>query len=176
MIPELESKWNHLVASKDDFLKAIAEINLEKFHTNPADGWSASQVAEHILSAETGTLGYMKKKSSGGWDQLDDTADEHHSNSTAINNRLKSEERYKAPSVLPEPENKISLEEFSVAWNSLRAEMKEFLEQVEKQHEHKLVFRQPIAGMLNVHQAVEFMNNHLRHHLPQIDRIKREIA
>jgi hypothetical protein len=45
------------------------------------------------------------------------------------------------------------------------------LQTIEPAHFNKLVFRQPAAGMLSVLHALEFMDAHLRHHLPQIQRI-----
>lgn len=143
-------------------------------HFRPADGWSMAQVVEHLLASEGGTLGYMKKKSSGGWDSLEEANDEHHMKSTALNARLESEERYKAPDVLPEPDNTASMSELAKKWDSLRAELFEFLNTIDTLHLNKLVFRQPAAGMLSILHTLEFMDAHLRHHLPQIERINQE--
>jgi hypothetical protein len=72
---------------------------------------------------------------------------------------------------LPEPTNALALHALFSTWNELRNEMSAFLESVEPQHLRKLVFRQPAAGMLSVLQTLEFMDAHLRHHIPQIERI-----
>jgi hypothetical protein len=172
MHPEIASRINQLNASKRLLEEAIAASNCDP-HVGPAGEWSIAQVVEHILSSETGTLGYMKKKSSGGWDALEDVGDEHHASSAAINARLESDERYKAPDVLPEPTNAIALNELFEKWNALRTELVEFVSRIQPEHFHKLVFRQPAAGMLSVLHALEFMDAHLRHHLPQIERISK---
>jgi hypothetical protein len=140
-------------------------------HFQPSGEWSMAQVIEHLLASEGGTLGYMKKKSSSGWDSLEEAAVEHNEKSTAINARLESNERYKAPDVLPEPGNTASIEELFQQWNLLREDLHAFLQTIEPAHFNKLVFRQPAAGMLSVLHALEFMDAHLRHHLPQIERI-----
>jgi hypothetical protein len=172
MHPEIETRINRLNASKRTLEEAIASAHHDP-HVGPAGEWSIAQVVEHILASEAGTLGYMKKKSSGGWDLLEDAGDEHRASSAAINARLESDERYKAPDVLPEPTNTISLPTLFEKWNTLRAEMHAFVSQVPPAHFHKLVFRQPAAGMLTLLHTLEFMDAHLRHHLPQIERINR---
>lgn len=172
MHPEIALRINQLNTSKHLLEEAIASSNCDP-HVGPSGEWSIAQVVEHILSSETGTLGYMKKKSSGGWDALDDAGDEHHDSSAAINARLESNERYKAPDVLPEPTNSISLHQLFEKWNTLRSELIAFVSSIQPEHFHKLVFRQPAAGMLTVLHALEFMDAHLRHHLPQIERIRK---
>jgi hypothetical protein len=172
MHSEIASRLNQLNASKQLLEEVIAASNCDP-HVGPAGEWSIAQVVEHILSSETGTLGYMKKKSSGGWDALEDAGDDHRASSAAINARLESNERYKAPDVLPEPTNALALGELFEKWNALRAELVDFVSHIQPEHFHKLVFRQPAAGMLTALHALEFMDAHLRHHLPQIERINK---
>jgi hypothetical protein len=171
MHSELASRIQQLNASKLLLEEAIAAANCDP-HVGPAGEWSLAQVVEHLLASETGTLGYMKKKSSGGWDALEDAGEDHHASSAAINTRLESNERYKAPDVLPEPTNAIALGVLIEKWNTLRKELLDFVSNIEPAHFQKLVFRQPAAGMLTVLHALEFMDAHLRHHLPQIKRIQ----
>ena len=170
MHTELEKRWLKLQESKQLLEAKIASTSVET-HFQPSGSWSMAQVIEHLLASEGGTLGYMKKKSSGGWDALEEAGEEHHEKSEAINARLESDERYKAPDVLPEPGNKTSMEELMHTWSTLREELHSFLLNINSAHFNKLVFRQPAAGMLTVLHALEFMDAHLRHHLPQIDRI-----
>ena len=170
MHSEIASRLQQLNASKLLLEEAIAAANCDP-HVGPAGEWSLAQVVEHLLASETGTLGYMKKKSSGGWDALEDAGEDHHASSAAINTRLESNERYKAPDVLPEPTNAIALGVLIEKWNTLRAELLDFVSTIEPEHFHKLIFRQPAAGMLTVLHALEFMDAHLRHHLPQVARI-----
>ena len=171
MHTELLARWEQLQASKQALESAIAKGTCDA-RVQPADGWSIAQVVEHLIASEGGTLGYMKKKSSGGWDALEEANAEHHESSNAINARLESDERYKAPDVLPEPGNSTSLEDLLQKWNALRTELEAFLLTLDVTHFNKLVFRQPSAGMLTILHALEFMDAHLRHHLPQINRIQ----
>lgn len=171
MHPELQSRWQKLQDAKQVMESAIRHSACER-HFQPPGEWSMAQVIEHLLTSEGGTLGYMKKKSSGGWDSLEEAAAEHNEKSAAINARLESNERYKAPDVLPEPGNTASIEELFQKWNLLREDLYAFLLTIEPAHFNKLVFRQPAAGMLTVLHALEFLDAHARHHLPQLERIQ----
>ena len=163
-------RWEKLEDSKQK-MEAMISLKNADAHRQPDHGWSIAQVIEHLIASEGGTLGYMKKKSSGGWDVLDDAAEEHHEKSRAINARLESDERYKAPDVLPEPGNTIPLQQLLTQWAEVRTNLHRFLQTIDATHTNKLVFRQPAAGMLTVLHALEFMDAHLRHHFPQIERI-----
>jgi hypothetical protein len=175
METNLETRWSNLNLSKKKFLDILTSWPSEKIQQQPAQGWSASQVIEHILTSETGTLGYMKKKSSSGWATLEIAGFEQEKNSQALNTRLASSERFRAPSVLPEPSNKFTLQQLETTWSALRNELEEFLSGIDPIHFDKLVFRQPAAGMLNITQTLEFLNNHIQHHIPQLNRIREEL-
>lgn len=171
----LETRWNQLKISKEKFLEIVGSWPKDKIQQRPSEGWSASQVIEHILASETGTIGYMKKKSASGWETLEVTGAEQQQNSLALNTRLASPEKFRAPSVLPEPSNQFNLAQLLLSWNTLRKDMEEFISGIDPEHFDKLVFRQPAAGMLNVLQTLEFLNNHIEHHIPQLERIREEL-
>ena len=94
MHEEIEKYWNKMQAARETYLNTLREIPSHQLHVQPENGWSAIQVTEHLLFSETGTLGYMKKKSSGGWETLEVTGQEQKNNGEALNNRLISPERY----------------------------------------------------------------------------------
>ena len=175
MHPELQSRLIKLENSTKQFTKTIAEANCDVYKSAPHE-WSIAQVVEHLLASEGGTLGYMKKKSSGGWNTLEDAGDEHRVAGASIKARLESNERYKAPEVLPEPTNTIELEKLLSKWNMVREELRTFISNIQPEHLNKLVFRQPAAGMLTTLQALEFMDAHIRHHIPQLEKIKNSIT
>lgn len=148
--------------------------NLEpvQFHQQPEAGsWSYCQVMEHILQSETGTLGYMLKKSSSGWDTLEDEGEEHESKGKALRERLQSNEKYKAPSILTDPPNTTSVATFEQEWPALRERLTAFVHAVEPHHYRKLVFKQPLAGMLTLPSTTAFLAHHFQHHMPQFETI-----
>jgi hypothetical protein len=173
---EVVKRLQALEQALTDYMNQMKSIPSHLWMTQPEEGsWSAIQVTEHLLASERGTLGYMMKKSSGGWESLERTGEEQLTNSTKLNERLNSSERYAAPSILPQPENKMSAEEAEQHWTEIRSKLKAFAESVDPAHYDKLVFRQPAAGMLNILQTLEFLTLHMRHHIPQIERIAQKI-
>ncbi|MEN9640360.1 MAG: hypothetical protein RLZZ262_2229 [Bacteroidota bacterium] len=147
-------------------------LSTEQFHQQPSpDSWSMCQVLEHILQSETGTLGYMMKKSSSGWEALEDEGAEQKQNGVALSTRLQSNEKYKAPAILPEPTNTTSLESFESNWPKLRTQLSAFVQSVDPQFHNKLVFKQPLAGMLTLPSTTAFLSSHFKHHMPQIESI-----
>jgi hypothetical protein len=152
------------------------QLDAQQFHQAPAEGeWSVCQVLEHIVQSETGTLGYMLKKSSSGWEALEVEQAEHQANGDALSDRLRSNEKYKAPSILPEPPNTTTLASLEQDWPLLREKLMTFLKAVPTEHYDKLVFKQPYAGMISAPRAAAFLSNHIAHHIPQIQSIIQRI-
>lgn len=172
MREEIEHRLAELEEAKTNALRYFEGLTSEQTARRMGDEWSMIQVIEHILLSETGTLGYMMKKTSGGFDVLEKVSDQEKNAGEALVQRLRSGERYKAPSVLPEPEGHTSLEELAMKWNSLREKMKSFVLSVPEEHYDKLIFRQPAAGMITLHDTLRFLITHIRHHYPQLERIK----
>ncbi len=169
---EITKKFHALEESKSEFLEQMRQIPTHNWHQQPEDNsWSAVQVIEHLLSSEGGTLAYMMKKTSGGWESLEITGDEQKANSAKLNTRLSSDEKYAAPSILPPPANSMTAEEIEPKWATLRMKLRNFVDAIGPDHYDRLLFKQPAAGMLNISQTLDFLNLHLRHHIPQIERI-----
>ena len=172
MNPIIASRWSELHLAKLEILDVLNSWSDAELLHRPGTGWSAVQVLEHIFASETGTLGYMRKKSSSGWEALELTGEDQVKASTALNLRLQSSERFAAPDVLAPPPGDTGFSQLVSAWDGLRIEMYHFFDEIQPVFYDRLVFRQPNAGMLNVIQTIEFLSNHIRHHIPQLERIK----
>ncbi len=170
---ELIERWNALTDAREEFLAELEQMERSLLVVQPAEGgWSALQVVEHILASETGTLGYMQKKTSSGWEALDVAGPEHQAAGEALVSRLRSDERYAAPSVLPVPAGTENADVLLVRWEQLRDEMEGFIFSLDEEFFPKLIFRQPAAGPLHLFHTLEFLAAHIRHHIPQIQRIR----
>jgi hypothetical protein len=172
----LIERWNALTEARTAFLEELEKLGDSRVALAPSDGgWSALQVMEHIMSSETGTLGYLKKKTSSGWEGLDLAGPEHEQAGTELVRRLQSAERYKAPSVLPEPAGSASYTALLEAWDQLRDDMEQFVFSLDEEFFPRLVFRQPAAGPLHLFHTLEFLTAHIHHHLPQLQRIQADL-
>lgn len=173
---ELLNEWAAMQAAKEAIFNELDSWSMEQHIAQPEGGWSASQVIEHLLSSEFGTLGYMKKKTSSGFEAIEIAGLENQQASTALNTRLASGERYKAPAVLPEPVGGTDWATQKAQWNALRSDFEQFINSLTPEFFDRLIFRQPIAGPLNLKQTMEFIAHHIEHHHPQLGRIKAAIA
>ncbi|MFM7310632.1 MAG: DinB family protein [Flavobacteriales bacterium] len=174
--PSLAAAIEAFAQAKRAILQQLEGMQDTQLKSQPLGGWSMTQVLEHIMHSEASTLAYMKKKTSSGWDSLDDATAEHQQTALALHERLQSDEKYQAPSVLPEPLNELGCEEIMQRWERIRIEWEEWLGDFDPKHMNKLVFRQPIAGMLTLVNAIQFLTLHIQHHIPQMVANRAAIA
>ena len=152
-------------------LDDVAKIPEDVFYFAPSGKWSISQILVHLILAEKLSLQYIKKKSlgissAGETNFLDDMK----YLGLKLSQRLPL--KYKAPKVLGEsaPE-KLPLHDIISRWNNLRSDLESFLETLEDAELHKKIYKHAIAGRLNILHAIDFFNEHLIHHTPQILRL-----
>lgn len=172
MSSELDMLFIKLNETTQDFISIIQGWTPQQLSARQGADWSANQVIEHLITSETGTLGYMKKKSSSGWDTLEEATEENKTAGKALTTRLSSNQKIVAPSVLAEPSNQFTNEQLIAGWQAQRNELKLFLDNVAPQHYNKLVFRQPAIGMIDIISTMQFMERHVHHHIFQLERIK----
>lgn len=169
MTSGLEQKWIALEEAKERMIALLQSMQNDQLYKKPnEDSWNMIQVVEHILFSEGGTVMYMCKKSSSGWDVLENEGEQESTNGAALVNRLASDEKYKAPAILPSPQGEASLEELIKKWEAIRVDFKNFLEDFDPQYSNKLVFKQPYAGMITLGNALLFLTEHINHHMPQL--------
>jgi|GEM_PF-3072633 len=172
----LLEQFSQLEETTNEFLSHISDWSDEQLsQKEDKNNWSANQVIEHLISSETGTLVYMKKKSSSGWDVLEDATDETRAAGQALTARLSTNMRIVAPSVLPEPTNDLSHAQLRTQWSALRTELKSFIDNIKPEHYKKLVFKQPSIGMIHIIATMQFLDAHVRHHIHQLERIKSSV-
>ncbi|MGB1032970.1 MAG: DinB family protein [Flavobacteriales bacterium] len=136
------------------------------------ESWSAKQIVEHILVSEMGTFHYMKKKTSSGWDALEDANEEHRESSNKLNAALTSDKKWKAPPVLPEPVGDAPWEKLKMKWLGMNAPLEQFSTNMPEGAEVKLVSKHPYAGRQTMEQTLGFLAEHITHHHHQIDRLE----
>jgi len=172
MTTSIENKLRDLTDAKYQALQYFEGLSAEQMNSAPEGEWSMVQVIEHVLFSEGGTLGYMMKKTSSGFDALDRVGDPERLAQTALVKRLDSGERYKAPAILPDPTGGASLAELNYKWDKIREQLNTFVSNVPYEFYDRLVFKQPVAGMITLEGTLDFLNAHLRHHFIQLERLR----
>ena len=97
-------------------------------------------------------------------------------NSKVLNKKLKSNEKFKVPTVLSEPELGNDYSDLKEKWDNSRMFLIKTVETFPKGKIKKAIFNHPVAGLLNMHQTMLFLINHLDHHIPQIDALRIKLA
>jgi hypothetical protein len=173
MTDEFKNAIEGLKAAREEAFNRVANWNEQELNFKPSpESWNVIQIFQHILSSETGTFGYILKKTSSGWEGLDRVGEEEKANGEKLVNRLSSTEKFAAPAVLPAPQGEESLDEVKARWNELRDKMIPFFENMDEAFYDRLVFKQPAAGMISPIAAIQFLTKHIEHHFMQLDELK----
>ena len=171
MNAEIEKHFSRIEAEREELLALASKIDPEVFLTPPRAGkWPPSQVLLHLVTAEDLSVKYLEKKTLGlkslGNSGLFGTV---RSGLLKIFQRLplKYKTSRRMLELLPEP---APIAEVARRWDAVRKALRNVLERFGEGDEKKKVFRHPIAGRLNILQTMSFFNEHMKHHLPQIER------
>lgn len=164
--------FDKLENQRIDILNRVKDLPEEKLNYAPPGKWSINQILTHILVAEQLSMLYMRKKSLGV-DQLQNSG---FSSAWRIIVLQASQRipaiKFKAPKVvLDNTPPAVPLNELAVQWETHRQKLKAFLESIEEKNKRKLIYKHPVAGMLDARQAAVFFREHIIHHWPQIKRL-----
>jgi hypothetical protein len=153
-------------------LKEISGVSDEKYYFIPAPGkWSVAQILTHILTAERMSLAYMKKKALG-INTAGDAGILEPLKLVILKISQRLPFRFKAPKrVIENTPSPLPLSVLEAEWQQVRDELKQFLEHLEDAHVNRKIYKHPVAGRLNIRQAMEFFNEHVQHHWPQVRRL-----
>ena len=167
------SIYKELELQRNEILNRVKDLSIEKFNRTPSpQKWSISQILTHILIAERLSILYMKKKALG-IDQLKDSGPWQ----SIILALLKISQRipalkFKAPRIVVDnTPPALAFTELTARWEEQRADLKRFLETIEEKNIKKVIYKHPIAGRLDAHQAMVFFREHINHHWPQLKRL-----
>ena len=141
-----------------------------RYNRAAADGgWSVAQVCIHLGGVEAQGLAYMRKKLSGG--AVDKATFSTWYRATLLRLALWLPIRYKAPSILKEPDATISFVDAMAKWSDGRAQLRQFLADFPVSMLDAEVFKHPAAGKITIVQTIKFMHEHQNHHVRQVKRI-----
>ncbi len=169
---KLVLKYIELANLKGQILKSVESYSVEQLNFKPSESeWSISQVIEHLIESETGTNKYISYRLKNIQEQPS-VGLANFLKSKVLNKKLKSDQKFKVPSVLSEPEVGADYPSVKEKWDKARLYLIQTVENYPKEQLNKAVFKHPRAGLLSMNQTLAFMINHLNHHIPQIDRLR----
>lgn len=171
----IHAQFDKLEIKKRDLLNHLQNYTSYLYEKQPdSKTWSIGQVAQHVYLSERNSLLYLKKKLS-----YPDSVPTYNLKSWGGVWLIKLvyffEFKIKAPDSINmwKVNELMTFEDLKVKWGELRKELIAFIEKNEPAFGKYLAFRHPFAGRMTMYQMLIFMNDHLRHHELQIQKILR---
>ena len=170
MDPQLETLYQQLERQREELLGAIRQLDFQQ-HTRSINGkWSLNEILAHLITSERMSLSYLKKKSNA-IHQVGDTGLFEEIKMLLLKMSQRIPLRYKAPKIVKQNTPQLSFAEIEKSWTELRVDLFNFIQTLDAAHTKRKIYKHPVAGRLNIKQAMAFFREHITHHLPQIKRL-----
>lgn len=172
MNSQLQYLFNRLEGQHLAILQSIAHIPNEQFIKRPQSGkWSLSEILAHLQTSEQLSIQYLNKKILGT-DQYKNTDLRHELLMLVLKISQRLPFKFKAPKVLVSNTPMYTTKEHLIEqWANTQQQLKELLGKFGDDQLRKQVYRHPVAGLINIQQALIFFREHIIHHQPQINRL-----
>jgi hypothetical protein len=169
--PRFQKAYDKLERQRGQIIDIIKNLSEDDYENSPSGKWSIAQILTHLLTSERLSILYMKKKALGINDLPNSGIKESlFSMLLKISQRIPF--RYKAPRAIVENTPEVlPLPELIKEWDKARSNLRAFLETIDPIHVRRIIFKHPIGGRLDAVQSIEFMHEHINHHMPQIRRL-----
>ena len=173
MKAQLQQKFDELEAKKAAFLQIISAATQEQRLYKPTEqAWCMLQVGHHVLLAEAGATKFMLNRQAlkvGSWQKIKSKI-----YSLMLTIFLKSPLKFKAPKVAAAAveEQLLPLEQLETQWAEARQQLLQYLANFDEAKLSYSVFKHPFVGPLTIAQTLDFMTEHISHHIAQLERLK----
>jgi hypothetical protein len=176
MQTELKRRFGRLEQLREAWLASLAVHGNGVLNQSPAaGGWSVAQVICHLILAEQLSLDSIRRKSLAG-NSMARAGLGSALKSMVLKAVLRSPMRFKAPRPAGEVPEAEDLDSVTARWQQLRSEWGETLAAFPEDLLDRAVYAHPFAGPLSLPQALDFIEEHFRHHVRQVERILKEIV
>ena len=174
---QIHHQFEKLELKKKALMNLIAPLSDKKYTQQPSSGsWSVAQATNHIFLSEQLSTAYIRKKLS-----YPDTLLPFQITSWGgvflIKLALWSNYKRKAPVAINmwEQQTILSQTDLEQHWSKLRTDIITLIEKHQENFGSHMVYRHPFAGRMTMHQMLIFLNDHMAHHIKQINRIVSKI-
>lgn len=173
MNPEIKRHFEMAQAAKAAFIEIILQTGPEGrvFRTEP-DAWNMLQVMEHLYRAEDGVRKQLLKYGQGNGKQAGLSSGLR---SIAMRLFMRSPARIKVPAAAGAqiiPTGELTFDDLKTQWDQLRSEIGIWVEAYPSDKADRYVFKHPVGGLFTPVQTLRFMEDHIVHHIKQLNRIR----
>ena len=174
MLPSLQKSYARMEKSRLRILQLTDNISEPQAHASPGPGeWSVVQVLEHMVTIDLRVLGAVQKQLGGS--NLRPAGLKARFRLLLLKLVLRNRKKLKAPAILPQPAGDRSLEEWQREWEESRQQWHQMLDNVPEIVLDKAIFKHPLAGYFTLAQTMDFITEHTRHHVPQVQRLVQQV-
>ncbi len=172
MKEKISSTFKILETQRKELISLYDSLSAEQRAFNPESGaWNLLQVMRHIVTSERLSLAYIQRKISSGANVPKAGIDSWF-RYLILNIAFYLPLKFKAPKIAQVDEDYPDYESMKKEWNEVRNGFQELIDKNDAETLAKAIYRHPRAGMLNMLQAVEFLDTHISHHIKQMERIR----
>jgi uncharacterized damage-inducible protein DinB len=163
--------FTRIEKQREELCSLYDSLSPEQHRLKPGpEEWNLLQVLRHLITAEKQSFLYIKRKSARP-ESIPNAGTGAWFRHLILRIALMLPIKYKAPAIAEVKEPYPDYPEMKQEWQQIRSEMKEFIENSDDDLLAKALYRHPRAGLLNMHQALEFIGMHASHHHKQIQSL-----
>jgi DinB superfamily len=170
-LAECSHAFRELESQRTELLAELATWSPSLLSFRPEPGaWSAVEVLDHIVRAETGTIANVRV----GLRTPHILGGEDRPGIAALDRALRSDQSFQVPpgALAIYPDTQTTLPEVLGRWEQARAELRSLVEALAPADAHCGVFCHPFAGWMTVADVLDHFSAHLYHHGFQLARLK----
>ena len=171
--PIIRRRMDVLERDKDALFAMVDKVPASLLTESPGEGkWTALQAINHVYLSELLSIQYVKHKLTKP-ETIPVRRPDAWFRTLLLKWILYSPLRFKSPPQINmwKDQPVLSLHEVKEAWAKLRKELVGLLGQHEPKFRRRLVYRQPFAGRMTLHQMLIFFKDHQAHHARQVRNI-----
>lgn len=169
--PKINQIIQEIEALRQQLFVKLATIDEAQLNRQPSPGkWSVLQIVHHLVISETGTVGYIRKK----------TQKPEAIPAVGLSASLKMKLllfvfsiniKFKAPPILANPPQVLSRDTTFADWEKTRLSLSQLVKEIPEEVAKKGLFKHPLVGRINLLDTLIFTKYHFKHHLKQISAI-----
>ena len=167
---KLKHKFDKLEISRLNLISLLGDQdkNALTFKINK-NKWSPLQICFHVIKSEQLTL-LALNKTKQSIENLKKSGLAGIMRDVSLRFALKSKIKFKAPAMVAKVPEDYDFTELMKKWETIRSSLKEYTDDFPEQYSDRAVFKHPIAGWMNLSQALNFLQSHFDHHKLQIEK------
>lgn len=160
--------FEKLEKQRSEIFEELDSLNDEQRHFSISpEKWNPLQVMIHLVTAEKLSVIYMKRKVNSD-EKFQDSGFKSWLRLMTLKLAFNLPFKYTAPKRTDATGKDPDYESLKTDWKKVRSELKALIENLDEKTLKSEILKHPRVGMINMKQALDFMEIHIAHHQKQI--------